>query len=145
MLSRFFPGARDVIAAIDEEIVLKALGPVQPGKAHCFEDQYICTGGQFYELMAGHDRFVGDIRPLMDGLLSRKGMALGICCHPYDTCTELIARELGIIVTDPSGNPLQAGLNVEEDVAWVGYANEAIRRQIEPLLQESLTERGMLS
>lgn len=144
MLSRFFPGARDVIAAIDEEIVMKALGPVQPGKAHCFEDQYICSGGQFYELMAGHDRFVGDIRPLMDGLLSRSGLALGICCHPYDVCTELIAREMGIIVTDPSGGPLRSRLNVEEDVAWVGYANEAIRRQIEPLLQESLTKRGML-
>lgn len=145
MLSRFFPGARDVIAAIDEEIVLKALGPVQPGKAHCFEDQYICTGGQFYELMAGHDRFVGDIRPLMDELLSRKGMALGICCHPYDVCTELIAREMGIIVTDPAGSPLRSGLNVDEDVAWVGYANEAIRQQIAPLLHDSLTGRGMLS
>ena len=41
-ISRFFPGARDELAAIDEEIVFNALGPVQPGKAHCFEDQYIC-------------------------------------------------------------------------------------------------------
>ncbi|MEM7348179.1 MAG: inositol monophosphatase, partial [Chloroflexota bacterium] len=41
MISRFFPGVRDTLAAIDEEIVRGALGPVQPGKAHCFEDQYI--------------------------------------------------------------------------------------------------------
>ena len=45
MISRFFPGAREDLAAIDEEIVMEALGPVQPGKAHCFEDQYICSGG----------------------------------------------------------------------------------------------------
>src|SRR5262245_47183814 len=66
MISRFFPGARDELAAIDEEIVMGALGPVQPGKAHCFEDQYISSAGQLYELMAGHDRFVADLRPLLE-------------------------------------------------------------------------------
>src|SRR5690554_2540558 len=93
MIARFFPGARDELAAIDEEIVFKALGPVKPGKPHLFEDQYICTGGQLYELMAGRDRFVADLRPLVEKILARRGLALGICCHPYDVCTELIARE----------------------------------------------------
>jgi fructose-1,6-bisphosphatase/inositol monophosphatase family enzyme len=143
MISRFFPGAREELAAIDEEIVRAALGPVQPGKAHCFEDQYICSGGQLYELMAGHDRFVADLRPLMEPLLARQGLALGICCHPYDVCTELIARELGVIVTDERGQPLSAPFDVEADVSWVGYANEAIRRQIEPHLQTALRQRGL--
>jgi fructose-1,6-bisphosphatase/inositol monophosphatase family enzyme len=40
-LARFFPGAREELAAIDEEIVRGALGEVEPGKAHCFEDQYL--------------------------------------------------------------------------------------------------------
>ncbi len=143
MISRFFPGAREELAAIDEEIVLGALGPVAPGKAHCFEDQYICSGGQLYELMAGHDRFVADLRPVMERLLARRGLALGICCHPYDLCTELIARELGVHVTDEHGQPLSAPLTVEGDVSWVGYANSAIRRQIEPLLQKTLWRRGL--
>ncbi|MFO7684439.1 MAG: inositol monophosphatase, partial [Chloroflexota bacterium] len=107
-------------------------------KTHCFEDQYICTGGQLYELMSGHDRFIADIRPVMEQVLARRGLALGICCHPYDVCTELIARELGIIVTDERGAPLSAPLTVEADVSWVGYANAAIQRQIEPLLQRAL-------
>ncbi len=145
MLARFFPGAREELAAIDEEIVTGALGPVQYGKAHCFEDQYICTGGQFYELMAGHDRFVADLRPLMEKILARRGLTLGLCCHPYDLCTELIARELGIIVTDPNGEPLAAPLTVDADVAWVGYANAHIRAQIEPLLQGALRKRGLLN
>src|SRR5207237_7391106 len=85
---RFFPGAREELAAIDEEIVLGALGPTQPGKAHCFEDQYASTGGQLYELMTGHDRFTADLRPLMEESLKSRGRALGICCHPYDLCTE---------------------------------------------------------
>ena len=144
MIARFFPGVRQELAAIDEEIVQGALGPVQPGKTHCFEDQYISTGGQLYELMAGRDRFVADIRPLMEPLLARRGLALGICCHPYDVCTELIARELGVIVTDGSGHPLRAPLTVEADVAWVGYANQHIQAQIEPLLQKALRRRGLL-
>jgi fructose-1,6-bisphosphatase/inositol monophosphatase family enzyme len=144
-ISRFFPGARDELAAIDEEIVRGALGPVQPGKAHCFEDQYICSGGQLYELMAGHDRFIADLRPTMEVILARKGLALGICCHPYDVCTELIARELGIVVTDEKGELLRAPLSVDPDVSWVGYANEAIRQQIEPLLTAALKKRKLIT
>ena len=143
MISRFFPGAREELAAIDEEIVRNALGEVQPGKAHCFEDQYLSTGGQLYELIAGHDRFVADLRPLMESLLNRRGLALGICCHPYDICTELIAREGGVIVTDARGEPLRAPLDVATNVAWAGYANRNIQQEIEPLLQRALANRGL--
>jgi fructose-1,6-bisphosphatase/inositol monophosphatase family enzyme len=142
-VSRFFPGVRDELAAIDEEIVVAALGPVQPGKAHCFEDQYASSGGQLYELFSGHDRFIADLRPLMEGVMRRRGLALGICCHPYDVCTELIARELGVIVTGADGEPLRARLSVEPDVAWVGYANARVRAQIEPLLRAALQKRGL--
>jgi fructose-1,6-bisphosphatase/inositol monophosphatase family enzyme len=144
MVARFFPGAREELAAIDEEIVRGALGPVREGKAHCFEDQYICTGGQLYELMAGHDRFVADLRPLLERRLAERGLRLGICCHPYDLATELIAREAGVLVTDAAGGPLDAPLDVEADVAWAGYANDAIRAQVEPLLQGALRSRGLL-
>lgn len=144
MVSRFFPGARVELAAIDEEIVKGALGPVRRGKAQCFEDQYISTGGQLYELMAGHDRFVADLRPLIEPILTRQNLALGICCHPYDLCTELIARELGVIVTNAAGAPVDAPLNVEADVAWAGYANRDIQAQIQPLLLAALRSRGLI-
>jgi fructose-1,6-bisphosphatase/inositol monophosphatase family enzyme len=144
MIARFFPGVRDELAAIDEEIVLGALGPVEPGKAHCFEDQYLSSGGQLYELMMGHDRFVADLRSLTESLMKRRGLALGICCHPYDICTELIAREAGVIVTDELGGRLRVPLHVDPDLSWAGYANDWIRRQIEPLLQRALRERGLI-
>ena len=143
-LARFFPGAREELAAIDEEIVRGALGEIVHGKAHCFEDQYLSSGGQLYELMAGHDRFIADLRPLMEPLLQQRGLSLGICCHPYDLCTELIAREMGVIVTDAMGKSLCAPLNVEADIAWAGYANEHIRAEIEPLMQVALRKRGLL-
>ena len=145
MVARFFPGAREELAAIDEEIIRRVLGPVERGKTHCFEDQYLSSGGQLYELMMGHDRFVADLRPLTEKVLNRAGLVLGICCHPYDLCTELIAREAGVIVSDERGEPVRAPLNVEADIAWAGYANDAIRSEIEPVLQRVLKERGLSS
>src|SRR5262249_34780105 len=71
-IARFFPGAREELSAIDEEIVHAALGPVLPGKAHCFEDQYASSAGQLYELMTGHDRFTADLRPFMEKKLPRR-------------------------------------------------------------------------
>lgn len=143
-IARFFPGAREVLAAIDEEIVRAVLGPVQRGKAHCFEDQYASSGGQLYELASGKDRFIADLRPLMDKSMSERGLALGICSHPYDLCTELIAREAGVIVTDVSGGPLRYRLDLEPECAWVGYANEAVRAQVEPALHAALHSRGLM-
>ena len=143
-ISRFFPGGRDELAALDEAIVLGALGPHASGKAHCFEDQYASTGGQLYELAAGHDRFVADLRPLLRPLLAGRGLPPPLTCHPYDICTALIAEESGVIVTDPYGRPLDAPLSVDADVAWAGYANARIRAQIEPLLQEALRARGWI-
>lgn len=135
---RFFPGVRDVLAAIDDEIVVGALGPPQPGKAQCFEDQYTSTGGQLYELIAGHDRFTADLRAHLDRVASERGLPKLLCCHPYDLCTELIAREAGVIVTGVDGGPLDARLAVEPDVSWVGYANRRIRDTVEPLLQAAM-------
>ncbi len=140
-ISRFFPGARDVLAAIDDDIAFAVTGGASAGKALLFEDQYISTGGQLYELMVGHDRFIADIRPELSGILASRGLPHPLCCHPYDLCTLLIAEELGIVVTDATGAPLDAPLNLEADVSWIGYANAEIRRIVEPALLAALTSR----
>ncbi len=132
---RFFPGTREPLAAIDDEIVRK-LVEAAPKRAVSFEDQYASTGGELYELMAGHDRFVADLRPLV-------GPA-GLCCHPYDLCTELIAREAGVSITNPAGGTLDAPFDITSDVAWVGYANERLREFVEPVLLTTLRRRGLL-
>lgn len=143
-LSRFFPGARDVIAAIDDDIAHATVGVAAAGKALCFEDQYLSTAGQLYELMAGHDRFVADIRPLVAPVLAGRGLPRGLCCHPYDLCTVLIAQELGIVITGPAGAAIDAPFDVHTDVSWVGYANAAIRDVVEPALRRALDLRGLL-
>jgi fructose-1,6-bisphosphatase/inositol monophosphatase family enzyme len=141
MIARFFPGNRARLAELDDELVDAVLGPPAPGKAQLFEDQYISSGGQLYELMAGHDRFVADLRPIFER--TRAGGA-ALCCHPYDLSTELIARELGVVVTGVDGRPLDAPLDVGSDVSWIGYANPAIRTLVEPHLRRLLEGRGLL-
>jgi fructose-1,6-bisphosphatase/inositol monophosphatase family enzyme len=143
-LARFFPGARADLGAIDDEVVEAVLGPTVRGRALAFEDQYISNAGQLYELTMGHDRWVADLRPLIEPLVARRGRALGICSHPYDLSTELIAREAGVLVTDPSGRRLAAPLDVFTDVAFVAYANDAIRSKVEPALRAALRARGLL-
>jgi hypothetical protein len=142
-VTRFFPGGRDVLAAIDDEISLGALGPGREGKAQSFEDQYLSTGGQLYELLMGHDRFQADLRPLLRPLLRDRGLQNGLCCHPYDLCTELVARAAGVLISDVSGLPLRAELNLDAELSWVGYANDDIRACVEPLLRNALIHRGL--
>jgi fructose-1,6-bisphosphatase/inositol monophosphatase family enzyme len=131
---KFFPGAREKLGDIDDEL-MHALVHAEPGRAASFEDQYASTGGQLYELMAGHDRFVADLRPLVQ--------PDGLCCHPYDLCTMLIAREAGVIVTGPDAKPLDAPLDLATNVAWIGYANAGLRRRVEPALQTVMRRRGL--
>jgi hypothetical protein len=144
-LARFFPGAREELAAIDDAVAAALLGPSRPGEALSYEDQYISTGGQLYELMVGHDRWVADLRPLLEGVLRRRGQSAGLCCHPYDLCTALIAREAGVLITDARGGEVDAPLDVHTDVGWIGYANATLRDQIAPILAAILRERGLIA
>jgi fructose-1,6-bisphosphatase/inositol monophosphatase family enzyme len=144
MVTRLFPGARDVLSAIDEEIIAQVLAPATAGKALCFEEQYASSGGQLYELLSGHDRFVADLRPLLAPILAERGLAPALCCHPYDLCTALIAEELGVQVRNPGGGRFDAPFDVESDVAWAGYANAELLSQIEPVLISVLERRGLL-
>lgn len=135
-VSRFFPGAREELAAIDDAIARRIVGPARPGKAQLFEDQY-CTGGTLIELAVGHDRWVCDLRPLL-------GDRAGICAHPYDLAGWLVAAQAGVHVVRPDGGRLDAPLDLTADVAWAAYANDDIRALVEPALQAELAERGLL-
>lgn len=141
-ISKFFPGAKAAAAQLEEKLYLELLGPPPTESAQVFDDEYICSGGQLYELMVGHDRFLADLRPLLHSLNHDAPRVIRLSCHPYDLCTELIAREAGVIVSDPWGRSLAAPLDTHSSVAWVGYANETLRQQIEPVLQRLLREMG---
>lgn len=135
-LAKFFPPAKSATARLEEELLAR-VAPEEGENPLVFDDQYMSTGGQLYELLVGHDRFLADLRPRFFEAL---GLPPKLTCHPYDICTELIAREAGVIVTDDAGGRLRAPLDIRASVAWAGYANPALQERIEPHLQELLSE-----
>jgi len=134
-LVRFFPGGMALTAAIEESLWRALYGRAATGSPVVFNDQYISTGGQVYELLSGHDRMLADIRPLVFGKL---GLKSALVCHPYDICTAMILEEAGGVVESPFGGPLRAPLDTTSPVAWVGYANPALARAIRPALRRAL-------
>jgi hypothetical protein len=137
-ISKFYPGGKALTASLEEQLMESVLGRPPDGNPRVFDDQYLSSGGQLYELMVGHDRFNADLRPITLAAAEPDAPVGRQCAHPYDLCTELIAREAGVIVTDAQGQPLRAPLDLHTSVAWIGYANEAIRRQLEPTLMALL-------
>ncbi len=143
MLVTFFPLGKNILAAIEEELVTELMRGAE-NKTALFNDQYLSTGGQLYELMMGHDRMIADVRSLLYEKFRREEKPAGHSCHPYDACTVLIAEEAGVIITDGRGHPLNAPLVTTTDISWVGYANQAIRDEVEPALRGLLERYELL-
>jgi hypothetical protein len=61
--------------------------------------------------------------------------AATLCCHPYDICTALIAREAGCVIEAPAGGALNYPLDTTTPVAWMGYANARLARLVRPALR----------
>lgn len=121
-LAKFFLPGKTALASLEAELFRRL------GARHVFDDEYLSTGGQLHELITGRDRFVADLRPLVQ--------ADGLACHPYDVCTAMLLEEVGGVVTDPWGDPLVLPLDNVSPVAWVGYANAALAARIGPVLAE---------
>lgn len=130
-LARFFPEGKALTAQIEEALWDELYGATGASPL-VFDDQYISTGGQLYELLVGHDRMLGDIRPRV---FSKLGTESSLTCHPYDICSELILREAGAVIEGLDGKPLRLPLDTTTPVAWVGYANATLARQVRPILR----------
>ncbi len=143
MLANFFPIGKDVLASIEQDLAVELFGDLSNHKTALFTDQYLSSGGQLYELMMGHDRLLADVRSRLYEQFAREGKATGHSCHPYDICTALIAQEAGVFVTDGRGRKLDAPLTTTANVSWIGYANQAIRDEVEPVLQALLERYGL--
>jgi fructose-1,6-bisphosphatase/inositol monophosphatase family enzyme len=122
VVSKFFIPGKVALAELETELFARL------GSREVFDDEYISSGGQLHELIAGHDRFVTDLRPLVD--------PDAFASHPYDVCTAMLLEEAGGIVTDPRGGPLDAPLDTTTSVAWSGYANPTLAERIGPILAD---------
>lgn len=142
-LSRFYAPARGLIAQIEDELLEILFPDLADEQVATFEDQYMASSGQLYELLVGHDRFIGDLRPLIYSYLSKTGKRIGHTAHPYDLCTILIAKEAGIIITDELGGELNPSMHTTISVGWLGYANVNIQQEVESTLQMLLQKHGL--
>ena len=133
--ARFFPQGKALVAGFEEDLWRTLHGDAAFERLAVFDDQYLATGGQLHELLAGHDRVVGDLRPLA---FRELGLPDAIACHPYDCCTALLLEEAGGVVRSPWGDPLDAPLDTTTAVAWVGFANPTLAELVLPAMRALL-------
>lgn len=127
-VAAYFPKGKARAAALAEEIARRA-GPNER-QAEIFDDQFMSSGGQMVELLLGRDRFVIDLRPILQ--------AGGQSAHPYDLALAPLAAAGGVILTAPDGTALDAPFDLTTPIAWCGYANAAIRAAVEPAVFEAV-------
>lgn len=135
--ARFFPEGKQLMASFEEQIWGEMYGLGKSASPLVFDDQYISTGGQMYEILCGHDRMLGDLRPLA---FNKLGMKRSLCCHPYDICTYILLEEAGAVIERHDGGPLDAPLDTTSPVTWIGFANIALADQIRPVIHKAIKE-----
>ncbi len=130
---KFFPEGKELTAQIERELwqALDQYG--EDASPVIFDDQYISTGGQMYEMLVGHYRFFGDIRPAVLGSL---GLGHSLTCHPYDAAAGLLLTEAGCIYEDPLGGEVKGPLDTVTSIAWVAYANEKLAGNLRPAFKK---------
>ncbi|HBM86485.1 MAG TPA: inositol monophosphatase [Opitutae bacterium] len=134
-ICRFFPAGSTLLSQIEEQLWETLYGDLCDGTPLVFNDQYISTGGQFYEMLSGHDRFIADIRPIVFRVLD---IEENLSAHPYDVCCALLLEEAGCIIEHPDGSPLNCPLDTTSAVNWVAYANKELAGHIRPALRKVL-------
>lgn len=137
-LSRFFPDGLGLLGQIEEALWKQLYPEGSGGSPLVFNDQYITTGGQLYEILVGHDRFIADLRPLA---FHKLNLPASLSTHPYDLAAALVAEEAGVILEDPlSGQPVNPPLDTTTPVSWVAYANPDLAAHIRPVLSSLISE-----
>lgn len=132
-ITRFFPDGLGLLGQLEEDL-WNQLYPEGAGASPLvFNDQYLTTGGQLYEIIAGRDRFIADLRPMAFHKLS---LPASLAAHPYDLAAALLATESGVLLEDPlAAGPVDAPLDTTTPVAWVAFANQSLASHIRPALQ----------
>lgn len=137
-IAKFFPEGKRALAAIEEQLFDTLYGLGSTASPLVFDDQYITTGGQLYELIVGHDRMIADLRGLV---LPAIGYPNALCCHPYDIVTALIPTEAGCLIENPAGGSLDGPMDTTSPISWIGYANSTLAQSIRPVLAHLLNDR----
>ena len=135
---KFFPEGRTLTAQIEERIWDELIGLNSSPSPTVFDDQYISTGGQFYEVIVGHDRMIGDLLPL--DILALDMEFSSLVCHPYDACAWLVLTKAGAVYEHPLGGFPDAPLDTSTGIAWIAYANGTLASLARPVIRKVLEQ-----
>ena len=98
---------------------------------HCYDDQYIASGGQLALLALGHYTMIADLRPW---LLDPEGRATQ-SAKPYDVSgAVLCALEAGCRVCDLHGEDLAMPLDTQTPVGFLAFAGPLTQERLLPHL-----------
>lgn len=137
IVAKFFPEAKGLLTEFEETLLDRLYGLGKTTYPLVFDDQYPSTGGQFYELMAGRDRMVLDLRPLA---FHKTGFDKCLAAHPYDICTSLLLKESGCPITGMHAQPLDYPLDTTTSCGFLAYANPTLQKTLQPLIQVLIAE-----
>jgi fructose-1,6-bisphosphatase/inositol monophosphatase family enzyme len=136
--SRYLPVERPIIASIEERFLTRVLDAYELSPRLIYDDQYLCSAGQLALVTAGSYRMLADLR----GWLSRSRGIDNFTAKPYDLAAALIYREAGVPLLGEDFEPLDAPLDTETKLTVIAFANEPLRRALQPHLQSVMETAG---
>jgi fructose-1,6-bisphosphatase/inositol monophosphatase family enzyme len=135
---RYLPAQRPALAAIEARFFERLARLEGADVRSCYDDQYICSGGQLVLLALGTYRLAADLR----GWLGTRLPGIpAIATHAYDIAgAVLVAREAGVVVEAVDGAPLDFPIDCTSPVSFVAWTNRAtgdrLRRHLSAALEE---------
>jgi hypothetical protein len=138
----YLDGHCELLAQMEDEIVLRAFGEAQEGEARVWRDTQLTSGGTLYNVLSGKVRWAHDFRPLLAETLAKQGKPMSLCAHPYDLSTApLLCEALGVVLTNPlDGSRFDAPMTLTDNVAWSAYANAELAAKLRPIVSEVLKD-----
>lgn len=131
----YHPGLRVEVASLAARFFANTERALGADLSHCYDDQYISSGGQLALLSLSTYRMVVEAR----NTLARYHHKRTQCAKPYDMAgAALIARMAGCVVEQPTGEPLDFALDAETPVDFAAYVNEESAARLRPHLLTAL-------
>jgi len=132
--TRFLAVERPLVAQLEADFLQRAIAAHALDPRLIYDDQYLCTAGQLFLTGTGRYRMLADLR----GWLHRTRGLPNFCAKPYDLSALLVWQEAGVPVLDERFEPLDAPLDTESRLSVIAFANEELRRLLEPHLREAM-------
>lgn len=131
----FHPAQRPAIASLADEVTRLWEERLGCAREHCWQDDYVCSGGLLLNAALGAQRVVVDAR----SLLAETASLPGGTCHAYDLAAAvLILEEAGGSVHSVSGGPFDQPLDATSPVGFLAFANPGTAERALPAILECL-------